>query len=463
MKHYDCITVGAGVGGLTATTSLNGAGLKCAIVEEDKPGGERTYYGCVPTKTILSITEALARIKEYKDLFSPKDQQILDNLIPDYRKVTEYKRSVVDRFSQKESWQQFIDAGIDVYKGHGRFVSDHEIAVGEEILSSKYIILATGGKPVPAPIPGLVEAGYLTHVEALELTEPPRSIAIIGAGAIGIEFAQFFIRMGIETTVIQRSDHILSNEDPEMADLVEDYLRSEGVNFFKETTIRQIRSVYSDKKAFRLVNKTGEEIEILSEAILCATGMKACTDDLGLEKLGIEFGPKGTIVVDDFMQTKVGHIYACGDVTGKFFFTHYAEHQANIIAHNIQNPAAKLASHDRVVPWATFTDPPIARVGLIESAARERYGENLLVARLDFSQVERARMMRAEKGRVKILVNKEDNTIVGATVVGAWADAIIHECVLAMQFELDVTDIFKTMHIYPTLSEAIKLTLGKIL
>lgn len=462
MKQYDVVTLGAGAAGLTAITTLNSAGYKCAIVEEDKPGGECTYYGCVPTKTILSITEALGRIKAYKDLFSPQDQKIIETLYPQYHKITHYKQAVIDRFSQKGSWKPFSDAGIDVYTKRGVFVSDHEIAVGGETIFSKYSIVATGGKVSTPTIPGLKDAGYLTHVEALELVERPRSMAILGGGAIGVEFAQFFIRMGVPTTVIQRSPHILSKEDPEMADLVEQHLAQEGVSFMKGATIKEVRSVYGDKKSTHII-QGDKEREILVDKVLVAMGMVARTEGLGLERIGINVGEKGTVLVNDFCETNIPHIYACGDVTGRFFFTHYAEYQANIIAYNIQNPDKRISLDERVIPWATFSDPPLARVGLTESEAREKYGENLVVARLDFSDVERARMMRAERGRVKILVDKSTQTIVGATVVGSWADAIIHECILAMQFNLDITDVFNTIHIYPTLSEAIKWTLGKIL
>ena len=462
MKQYDVITLGAGAAALTAITSLNGTGLKCAIVEEDKPGGECTYYGCVPTKTILSITEALGRIKEYKDLFSTEDQKIIHNLYPDYRKITQYKRTVVDRFSKKGSWEPFISSGIDVYNKHATFISAHELKIDDEVIWGKYIIIATGAHPRIPEIPGLRQTDYLTHVEALELMEKPKSIAIVGAGAIGMEFAQFFADMGVKTTVIQRSDHILSKEDPEMADVVEEHMKSLGVTFIKNATVQSVRSVYSNKKSLHVVFGSHEQ-EVLVEHLLVSIGMLPRTEGIGLEKAGVKLDAFANVDIDDTMKTSVDHIYSCGDVTGKYLFTHFAEYQANIIAYNIQNPDNPLHISERVIPWATYTDPPLARVGLIERDARKRYGDDLLVARLDFSDVERARMMRAEKGRIKILVKKSDGLMVGATIVGPWADGIIHECVLAMQMNIHIQDVFNMIHIYPTLSEGIKWTLGKVL
>ncbi len=363
-------------------------------------------------------------------------------------------RQVIGSVGRHDSPERFKRLGVTVIHGEASFLSSDTVRVGDGRIKSKKFVVATGSRSTAPPIEGLRQSGFLTHVEALNLTQQPKSLLILGAGPIGLEFAQLFSRLGTKVTVLEVLGQILPREDTEVAQKLEEYLRAEGVE------------IYTCTRAFRVEVKNGQKIvhgscEVVepvkqpatfaAEEILVATGRAPNVEGLDLEKLGVEVNNKG-IVIDAYLRTMAENIWACGDVTGKYLFTHVAEYQARLLVGNVLFPFRRKADY-RVVPWTTFTDPEVARVGLTEAEAKEQYGDKVRLYRHSFGDVDRAVAEGEPFGFVKVVCDTKGQ-ILGAHILGPQAGDLIQPLVLAMKQKVSIGQVSQTIHVYPTLVEA---------
>jgi pyruvate/2-oxoglutarate dehydrogenase complex dihydrolipoamide dehydrogenase (E3) component len=313
-----------------------------------------------------------------------------------------------------------------------------------------------GTESAVPPIEGLEDAGYITNVEAVALKTLPQRLLVLGAGPIGMEFAQLFARLGSTVTVLEMGDQILPKEDKEVAELLRSYLKDEGVEVHTRLRVEKVEKDGDAKVA--IATQDDRALRFCVDEILVATGRQAPIEKLALENAGVE-AENGWIAVDESLRTSAPHIWAVGDCTGEFLFTHVADYQGRLVAHNlfVGEDQAKKVDY-QVVPWVTFTDPELARVGLTEQEAQEQ-GIKAQVGRLSFSDVERAHLMLEQKGMIKVVAD-EEKRILGATVLGPHADELIHEFALAIKAGLKTHDILSLIHAYPTLSEGVRWSMG---
>ena len=332
--------------------------------------------------------------------------------------------------------------------------------INGEIITTRNIILATGGSPAVPEIPGLMNIDFLTSDNVWELTELPNRLVVLGGGPIGCELSQAFARLGSEVTLVQRGERLLPREDPEVSALIEDQFRAEGVQVLTTTDTIEIQTI-DGKQVLKCRNRsTGSDISIGFDRLLLATGRKARSDAAGARELGIEVRDNGTIKTDRYLRTNIPTVYACGDVTGPYQFTHAASHQAWYATVNaLFTGFKKFAVDYRVLPWCTYTDPEIARVGLNEQQAKQQ-GIAFEVTRYGIDDLDRAITDGVAHGFVKVLTVPNKDKILGVTIVGDHAGELIAEFVLAMKNNLGLNKILATIHSYPTLSEANKYAAG---
>lgn len=447
--EYDVVVVGGGTAGIVAATRCASFGLRVAMVERDRLGGECLWTGCVPAKAMLSSAEVqhlMRRAAEYG--LRPCLQPL------EWARVIKAKDDVVNTIAEQDTPVSLRRAGVDVLFGTAAFLSPWELAVDGKAVRARNFVLSTGSRQAePRQIPGLAEAGYITHVEAVNLKSLPDSILIIGGGPVGIEFAQIFARLGAKSIVLDRSETILAREDPQVAHYLQRLLREEGVEILVRATAGKVSRRQERKVVTVVQNGAGREVEV--DEVMLATGRAPNIEELRIEGIGLRRGPWG-LEVDEHLRTNLPHIYACGDVTGKFLFSHVAEYQARIAAHNIAFPEDPRRADYRVVPWATFTEPEVAHLGLTEPEAREA-GYDVGVECFPFSRLDRALVIRKSEGLVKVIGDNQTGEIVGAHIVGPGAGNIIHEYAVAMKAHLPLSEVAETIHAYPTLSEALKL------
>lgn len=448
-KHYDLLVIGAGAAGSTAASSAAGNGAHVALIERDKIGGTCLNYGCDPTKTLLHSATMLYHA-HHADRYGLR--------IPpasfDWGAVEAYTREVINRIrggTLDEVRADMAKKGIEIIKGEASFASPHEVAALGQIITAERIIVASGSQTLVPPIEGLEKAGFITNVEAVALSSLPRRLAIVGGGAIGMEFAQMFHRFGVSVTVLERSSYPLDKEDRELADQLCDLLTGEGIHIETGAELQHVQKT-SDGKKLTYRCKDGTQQELVADEILLALGRRPTLEKLNLEAIGVKTGKKG-IVVDEYLRTSVPHIWAAGDVTGGLQFTHVAYQQGKVAAHNA------LADHlqpfdGSVTSWVTYTDPPLAHVGKTEEQLREQ-GIAYRVGRMKFSEVERAITMGQTVGLVKLLVDQQDN-ILGGHILGARADDLLAPVIVAMHARIPVKQLASTIIPYPTLSEAVR-------
>ncbi len=459
-KHqYDVLVIGAGAAGSMIAASVAGQGVQVALIERDKIGGTCLNYGCDPTKTLLFIANFL-----YQAQRAGRFGLHIETSSVQWQEVQAYVQHALTEIrggSSDEAQAELKKQGIDVFTGEAHFLSAHEVSVvgrqGEEsvtdkqTISAEHIIIATGDETIVPSINGLRETGFITNVEAVALPELPRRIAILGGGSIGIEFAQMFHRFGVDVIVLEHGSSLLDKEDREVADALIALLHAEGVRTVTGAEVVSVARTSEGKRvSFQTSEHGKEDVEV--DEILVAIGRKPAIETLGLEVAGIETTKKG-ISVDATLRTNVPHIWAAGDVTGGYQFTHVATEQGEIVAHNV------LAEHpkqfdDRIVPWVTYTNPPLAHVGKTEEELREA-GVEYNVGRVSFKEIERAVSQDETEGLVKLLVDAE-RKILGGHILGAHADDVLASIIVAMQAGLTVDILAATLLPYPTFSEVVK-------
>lgn len=448
---YHLVAIGGGAGGLISSAGAAGVGAKSALIESHMLGGDCLNVGCVPSKALIKCAKAIADLKKGDDLgfaFSGEPKIIFANVMERMRRL----RASISPVDSAERYAQTL--GVDVFLGHGVFTGPNTIEVGGETLNFARAVIATGGTASIPPIPGLKEAPILTNANVFNLTELPRRIAVIGSGPIGLELAQCFRRFGSDVTVFCRTNRIMPKEDPEAAKIVESTMAAEGVTFKFNVSYQRVDSASDGKSATLIYVQEGTEHKLEVDKILVAAGRKPNVKGLGLEAAGVAYDGRDGVKVNDKLQTTNSNIFAVGDVATRYQFTHVADFMARIAIRNALFFGRDKFS-DLLIPWATYTDPEVAHVGLYEQDLKDR-SIPYDTFRKDFDHVDRAILEGNTNGFVKVHVKKGSDVILGATIVGAHAGDMISEITVAIKAGMGLGSLANVIHPYPTTSEAIR-------
>ena len=440
MAEYDFIVIGGGSAGLTGAAFAVQMGARTALVESHRLGGDCTWSGCVPSKTLLKAARVAHQMRTADRFGLPAVEPQVD-----IKAVMEHVRQTIQEVYREETPEALRADGIDVYLEPAHFVDAHTLAVGKQKLTARNFLIATGAHPFVPPVAGLDQVKHHTYETIWELNQLPRRLVVVGGGPIGCEMAQAFQRLGSQVILLEGSDRLLGRDDIQAAQVMAQVFTEEGVHLCLNTTAKR---AWQDENGIHL--DTGDK-EIIGDALLLAVGRKPNVDDLDLEKAGVKFSPNG-INVDMNLRTNRKHIFAAGDCTGSYQFTHYAGWQAAMAARNALLPGNSKGQAE-VVPWTTFTDPEVAQVGLTEAQARLTFGDAVMACEWPMSKVDRARSEGDTAGFLKI-VHKKDGTLLGVTIVAGRAGEMIHEWIVAINHGLKVSDLSSTIHIYPTYSVA---------
>jgi len=451
MKDFDLTVIGGGAGGLNVASGAVQLGARVALIEKDKLGGDCLYYGCVPTKALIQSAKIASLIKRSKE-YGFNDA----NISFDFKNIMAHMREVISKIGVNDDPKRFEDMGVKLFFGDGRFVDPHTFELNGRTITSKKFVISTGSRAVAIPINGLENIKYLTSESALELDSLPKSIIILGAGPIGLEFAQVFARLGSKVTVVEKMGQVLPREDKEISDTIESILKEEGIEIHTCLNVLQVKEEGNQKIV--VAECSGQEKTFKADEFMLAIGRAPNLEGLSLESAGVKVEHRN-IVVNSSMRTTARNIWACGDVTGQYLFTHIAEYQAGLVVANALIPFMKRKANYRVVPWVTYTDPELGRVGLTEDEARQKY-RNIKVYKYDVKDLDRAVIEGEDRGIIKIVCTKKGK-ILGAHVLAPQGGELLHEFVLAMQNNLGVGSITRTIHVYPTLSQAVRRTTNK--
>ncbi|MGJ8629102.1 MAG: dihydrolipoyl dehydrogenase family protein [Sulfitobacter sp.] len=441
----DILVIGAGSGGLSVAAGAAQMGADVVLLEGHKMGGDCLNYGCVPSKALIATGKAAygqQNSEQYGVANAPGET--------DYAAAKDHVADVIAQIAPVDSQERFEGFGITVIREFGHFISETEVQAGETVITARRIVIATGSSPLVPPIPGLEKVPYETNETLFDLREKPEHVLIIGGGPIGMEMAQAHIRMGSKVTVIE-GDKALGKDDPEMAAVVLDTLRDEGIVIEEDALAAEIRG---EKGAIEVEAKDGRIFK--GSHLLMAVGRKANTDKLDLEKAGIE-PTRGGIKVDASLRTTNRKVYAIGDVAGGLQFTHVAGYHAGVIIRSMLFglPSNAKTSH---IPWATYTDPELSQVGLTEAQALDAHGARLEVVRFHYSHNDRAIAERKTKGFIKVMVVK--GRPIGASIVGYQAGELINLWALALANNMKMSQIAAMVAPYPTIGEINKRAAG---
>jgi len=449
---YNMIVIGGGSAGLVSSYIAAAVKAKVALIEKHKMGGDCLNTGCVPSKALIRSAKILSYFKRAEEFGLDRHNPTFD-----FSKVMERVQNVIKDIEPHDSVERYAGLGVDCIIGAAKIKSPYEVEVNGKVLTTKNIVVATGASPLVPSIPGLSEISFLTSDNIWNIRELPERLIVLGGGPIGCELAQSFARFGSKVTLVEMSSRILSREDEMVSQHVSDKFSKENISV--RTGHKALR-VDSAKKIL-VCEFEGREVEIPFDEILVALGRKANVTGFGLEKLNIEISNRGTVVADDYMRTtNYPNIFVCGDVTGPYQFTHTAAHQAWYVAVNALFSPFKTYKVDyRVIPWCTFTDPEVARVGLNEIEAKEK-GISYEISHYGIDDLDRAIAESEAHGFVRVLTKLGSDKILGVTIVGDHAGDIISEFVTAMKHGLGLNKILGTIHIYPTFAEANKYVAG---
>ena len=446
--------IGAGSAGLVTAYIAAAVKARVTLIEKHRMGGDCLNFGCVPSKALIRSAKFLSHVARSREFGIGKAEAEFD-----FAEVMERVQNVVRRIEPHDSVDRYTGLGVDVVLGEARVTSPWSVEVNGATINSRNIVIATGGKPLVPPIEGIAEVDYYTSDNLWDMRSKPRRLAVLGGGPIGSELAQAFARFGVEVTQVEMLPRILAREDPEISELVQERFASEGVRVL--TGHKAKKFVKRGGRDFLIAESDSSEVEIEFDALLVAVGRAPSSGGFGLEELGVRLNPDRTIEVNEYLQSSIPTIYACGDVAGPYQFTHVGAHQAWYASVNSLFGIVKRFKADySVIPWATFTEPEIARVGLNENEAREQ-GIEFEVTRYGIDDLDRAIADSEAHGFVKILTVPGKDRILGVTIVGEHAGDLIAEYVLAMRHGIGLNKILGTIHIYPTLAEANKYAAGE--
>ena len=454
---YNLLVIGAGSGGLVSAYIAAAVKAKVALVEKHKMGGDCLNTGCVPSKALLRSAKFIAQAKK-------ADQIGMQAVKVDFRFADLMRRvqRVVKTVEPHDSVERYTQLGVDCIQGVARMTSPWTVEVdtpeGKRTISAKSLVIAAGARPFIPPIPGIDDVGYLTSDDVWELHDLPERLVVLGGGPIGCELAQAFARVGATVTQVEMAPRLMPREDPEISEMVRQRFVAEGIDVHVDTKAQAFHLVDGEKHL--VAEHDGESVDIVFDQVLVAVGRAANVAGYGVEDLGIEVSDRRTIAVNEYMQTNYPNIFACGDVAGPYQFTHTAAHTAWYAAVNaLFGRFRKFKVDYSVIPWATFTEPEVARVGLNETEARERNIPYELTT-YGIDDLDRAIADESAEGLVKVLTAPGKDKILGATIVGGNAGDLIIEFILAMRHGLGLNKILGTIHIYPTWAEANKYAAG---
>jgi pyruvate/2-oxoglutarate dehydrogenase complex dihydrolipoamide dehydrogenase (E3) component/uncharacterized membrane protein YdjX (TVP38/TMEM64 family) len=467
-KRFDrnLIVIGAGSAGLVTAYIAAAVKAKVTLIEKHKMGGDCLNTGCVPSKALIRSAKLLSQIARSREFGIEAGTTRVD-----FAEVMERVQRIVRDIEPHDSVERYTGLGVEVVEGAAHLVSPWTVAVtrpdgSTQAMTARAIVIAAGARPFVPPIPGIEAVGALTSDDVWALRELPRRLLVLGGGPIGCELAQAFQRLGAQVTQVEMAPRLMMREDPEVSAMVAARFRAEGVQVLLQHKAKEFVVEPGGEKVLvaevqRSENAEGSgprEVRIPFDAVLVAVGRAANLTGYGLENLGIATGK--TIEVNEFLQTKYPNIYAAGDVAGPYQFTHTAAHQAWYAAVNaLFDPLKKFRADYTVIPWATFVEPEVARVGLNELEAKEK-GIEVEVTRYDIDDLDRAIADGEAHGFVKVLTAPGSDRILGVTIVGEHAGDLIAEYVLAMKQGIGLNKILGTIHIYPTLAEANKFAAG---
>ena len=451
------VVIGAGSGGLVTALIAAAVKAKVTLVEKHKMGGDCLNTGCVPSKALIRSSKFLAQVKQAKTLgISKVDAEF------EFAEVMQRVQHVIKEIEPHDSVERFTGLGVDVVIGSAKIISPWEVEIstdqGNSTITTRSIVIAAGAKPFVPPIPGLDSVSYLTSDNIWSLREKPKKLLVLGGGPIGCELAQAFARLDIEVTQVEMLPRIMIREDEEVSMVVMEKFKREGIKVLVEHTAKQF--LMENGQKVLIAEHNGQQVRIIFDQVLLAIGRAANVSGYGVEELGIELSPRKTLEVNPFLETNYPNIFACGDVAGPYQFTHTAAHQAWYAAVNALFGGFKKFRVDySVIPWATFTDPEVARVGLNEQDAKQQ-GIAYEVSHYGIDDLDRAIADSEAHGFVKVLTPPGKDKILGVTIVGTHAGDLIAEFILAMKHGIGLNKILGTIHIYPTMSEANKYVAG---
>jgi pyruvate/2-oxoglutarate dehydrogenase complex dihydrolipoamide dehydrogenase (E3) component len=451
---YDIGILGGGAAGLTIASGAAQFGAKILLIEKEKSlGGDCLHFGCVPSKTLIRTANVYHLMKNAEKYGLPP----VDLKPVDYRKVTERIQSVIGVIQEHDSRERFCKLGARVEFGNASFVDEHAVRLNGQTYSAKSWVIATGSSPAIPPIEGIDKTPYVTNKEIFSLSDLPKSMIAIGGGPISSELAQAFNRLGTKVTVIELGNQILGVEDKDMADCIMNILISEGITFHLGSSILGVRDLGNEKEVV-IKNGVGNTLSLRAETILVAAGRQANLKGLGLEDISVEFERKG-LKVDSRLRTNHKHIFAAGDVTGAYQFTHAAGYEGGVVLSNAILHLPRKADYTNF-PWCTYTDPELASIGMNEKMAAAA-GIHYVVWMEEFKANDRSLAEGEGVGKIKLLLN-EDEKPIGIQILGPHAGELVGEWVAIMNGKVKLSTIASAVHPYPTLGEINKKVIGNL-
>lgn len=449
---FDIGILGGGAAGLTIASGAAQLGAKALLVEKEKElGGDCLHFGCVPSKTLIRTAHVYHLIKTAKVFGLP------EMAVPpvDFKEVAARIRSVISTIQEHDSEERFCSLGARVEFGDPAFIDDHAIRLNGDTYSAKNWVISTGSSPGIPPVEGLDKTPFITNKEIFSLEHLPSSMIILGAGPIATEMAQAFSRLGSKVSVVQRSGQILSKEDKDLADEVMGVLSSEGVKFYLNATIIRALERGGEREVL-IKDEAGREISLRAEKILVALGRKPNIDGLGLEHIGVELNKKG-VKVDNRLRTNIKHIYAAGDVTGAYQFTHAAGYEGGIVISNAIFHLPRKVDYT-FLPWCTYADPELASIGMNEKAAKTA-GIEYSVWTEAFKDNDRSLAEGERIGKIKMILDKDEKPL-GVQILGPRAGELLNEWVAVLNGKVKLSSLASAVHPYPTLGEINKRVAG---
>jgi len=454
-KKYDfnLLVIGAGSAGLVSAYIAAAVKAKVGLIEKDKMGGDCLNTGCVPSKALIKSAKIMHTTR-HSNKYGIKTASATF----DFAEVMERVQNVIKKIEPHDSVERYSGLGVDCIQGHGTIKTPWEVDVDGKSYTAKNIVVASGAGPLVPPFKGLDQIEYYTTDNIWDIREKPKSLLVLGGGPIGSELAQSFQRLDIQVTQVEMGDRLLPREDQVVSDFVVKRFKEEGIDVRLQHKAKEF--VVEGGQKILIAEHNGADVKIPFDQVLFALGRAPRTKGFGLENLDIEISPRRTIEVNEFLQTKYPNIYVCGDAAGPYQFTHTAAHQAWYCAVNaLFSPFKKFKVDYRVIPWCTFIDPEVARVGLNELEAKE---QNIAyeVTEYGIDDLDRAIADSADEGFVRVLTTPGKDRILGVTILGNHAGDLIAEYVTAMKYNLGLNKILGTIHIYPTMAEANKYAAG---
>lgn len=444
VKTYDIAVIGAGAAGLTCAFTAAGFSKKVVLIDKNLPGGECTWSGCIPSKTLINIAKEVHHAKKYAPDLQVDSAEILADI-----------QKSIQRAYAAETPEVLKKSGIDYINGYATFVGPSAIEVDGERIEAKKFILSTGSSPMVPPIDGLNAVPYLTNETIFTQKSFPETMTILGGGAIGVEMSQALNRIGVKVTLVEKSEHILSNEEQEFALMMQQRLIDEGVII--HTSSEAVKAEQKDGQIELAIERDSGTLTVSGAGLLVALGRKANVEGYGLEKVGVEYDKKH-IKVDEHMETTAKGIYAVGDVVGPYQLSHMANAQGITAAQNAILPINKKMAYEHVT-WCTYTDPELGRSGLSEEEARKQYGDSIRIYELDYSELDRAKTTNEPFGKAKIILDKK-GFILGTTILGDRAGEIISQIQTIKTLKINMGKLSGVIHPYPTYSELL-VKIGK--